>query len=84
VSGRRGAGHPRGAHDDQNLVANCASEHHVFWPRTRQPPSTFSALQLTADASEPAPGSEMLIDITLPEQIEPSAAFFCSSVANLL
>ena len=37
-------------------------------------------LQAMAAASEPAPGSDMLIDITVPDEIALNAVFFCCSL----
>ena len=57
-----------------------------MWSSTTSIPATapVSTSWAIAAASEPAPGSEMLIDMTSPEQIAPRAAFFCSSLAKRL
>src|ERR1700757_2489701 len=66
------------------MRANWASEHHVFCPLMTKLSPRRSARQEIFAASEPASGSDMLIDMTVPVEIADNAFFFCSSEPNFL
>ena len=57
-----------------------ALEQKTFWPLMTKPPSTRSALLLSAPTSEPASGSVIAIASTEPEAIPPRISSFCASV----